>query len=339
MALVDYSSSDSADEADRRLPPTKRRKAAVGPATHPSAATPRATPAGISEASGPDASGSDANSSKPGADVSDMPPLPSEFHDLYASTVRQSVVDDPSLHHGRHRQIPHVVGNWPTHLYVEWHPTTAQHAVLADLINDIKVELGGEVQLHNFLTSELGSPLPLHISLSRPLSLSTADKDVFLEKITHTIRTSVVAPFTVSPSGLVWFKSPDSNRTFLVLRVISSPPATGEDVTETNPNPELMSLLTRCNATVTAFDQPALYQRSQKGPAGNAFHVSIGWTFDQPDDKTSLKMQQLFEQAKSGIESWEIDVAGIKAKIGNVVNHIALASLERDAIGSRLFES
>jgi hypothetical protein len=201
-------------------------------------------------------------------------------------------------------------------------PNKAQHEMLTQLMEDVIAETDKEIKLHSLLSSDLGTAQPLHISLSRPITLSTNDKDEFLDQITVKLRATSLDSFTVSPRGLAWYRSPDSDRTFLILRVTSN--STHDD--RIAPNPELMTLLNRCNTVVTGFRQPALYQRTRKEPVGTAFHVSIGWAMNLPaDEQISLKALYVFRGKKfASLRDWIIEVNGVKAKIGNVVNHVPL---------------
>ena len=89
MSLVQYPSSDSDDhDAGDAIPPTSSERSQTGAVKR--------------------------KRSEP-----DLPPLPAAFHDLYSTNARASTTDNPSLHGGRKRAIPHVEGVWPSHVYLE----------------------------------------------------------------------------------------------------------------------------------------------------------------------------------------------------------------------------
>ncbi|KAL2135506.1 hypothetical protein VTI74DRAFT_8237 [Chaetomium olivicolor] len=307
MPLVDYSSDSNDTGSGPELsesPPKKKPKTASLPPNS--------------------GSGSGSGSS------SDLPPLPASFHDLYASSVRTTTRDDPTLHQGRTRQIPHVAGNWPSHIYVEWHPASQVHALLTELVTSLQAQAktSSGVEVASFLLSDLGAPQPLHISLSRPIVLSTEQKDNFLADVVGTIRSSGITAFSLDCSRVEWHRTSESGRSFLVLRVHTGQ-LSGDEKRDHNPNPELTELLRRCNKAVARYGQPGLYQWAEEEGSrrvGEAFHVSIAWSFAQPTEELNRLTEKVFVEGKAEktIAQLQVPVEGVKVKIGNVVTHVPL---------------
>ncbi|GKZ36785.1 poly(U)-specific 3'-to-5' RNA exonuclease, partial [Aspergillus brasiliensis] len=256
MALVQYSDSESETENESPQRPAKRPRQAAS------------------------------NQS------SSLPPLPAAFHDLYASSTRVSVTDDPSLHGGRKRVIPHVEGNWPTHIYLEWYPSKDELSILSDVIAQINNRLDGStIQLHSLLHSDLGAQLPLHISLSRPVVLRTEQRQLFLEAFQAQLKELQIPTFNVTTNSLDCVSNYEKTRWFYVLRA--------EKPEEDNLN----RLLWLSNRALARFEQPPLYESTQdvaavrkskdsgttvsrvsreSGQTGadysRCFHISLAWS-------------------------------------------------------------
>ncbi|KAK3300197.1 U6 snRNA phosphodiesterase Usb1 [Chaetomium fimeti] len=342
MALVDYASdSDTTSTSSTDTRNRKKQKT-----TPPSPTPPSSLP----------------NNPPKASTTTPLPPLPPAFHDLYAATTRTTTHDDPALHQGRARQTPHTPGSWPSHVYVEWHPPPATHALLTTLVTTLQTTLqtnpqtalatkGGEgVEVVSFLTSELATPLPLHVSLTRPVVVGTGEKEGFLREVAGAVvgggggGPGGQGVFGLRGSGVVeWHRTGESGRSFLVLRVCGlrgrgqrNGEGLGgggdEDGDGENPNPELTGLLRRCNAVVARYGQPGLYEWAEDEGAdggrrvGEAFHVSIAWSFAEPTEELVRATEQVFggRDTQQKLREVQIPVESIKVKIGNVVTNVAL---------------
>ncbi|CAG8023636.1 unnamed protein product [Penicillium nalgiovense] len=291
MPLVHYSDSESDSESTSSLRPSKKPRHSTG-------------------------SGSS------------LPPLPASFHNLYASSTRVSVQDNPSLHGGRKRVIPHVEGNWPTHLYLEWYPGKDELSLLADVISQ-----SGNVPdekapvVHSLLHSDLGAQLPLHISLSRPVVLRTEQRASFTEALQKAIHDSHVSSFYVQPDSLYWSSNYEKTRWFLVLGV------------QRPSNDGLNRLLKLSNDTLARFGQPPLYttppthgqqtsvslrdrsSRLSGEDFSKCFHISLAWCLSEPSPKERDRVVGIDLR---GLKEIQVGFNSVKAKIGNIVGSIPL---------------
>ena len=180
--------------------------------------------------------------------------------------------------------------------------------------------------IHSLLENELGVPQPLHISLSRPLVLKTAEKDAFLARLKQRVNESNIKAFSIQPKDLTWHPNESGNRHFLVLRL------------QTPPTSELHKLLEICNAIARTFEQPPLYadRKGEKRTADdNQFHVSIAWSLEAPASKnanaepTSAKGTWSDESGipyrlLGQLTALTIHFSELKVRIGQDVHSIAL---------------
>lgn len=91
-------------------------------------------------------------------------------------------VDDPALHQGRVRAVPHVEGQYATYIYVPLvlHPNDA----LSKLISEALILAQTRVpSLHAIGKKEDDGQWELHISLSRPLFLRAHQREEFKRAI------------------------------------------------------------------------------------------------------------------------------------------------------------
>ncbi|RPA82738.1 hypothetical protein BJ508DRAFT_360956 [Ascobolus immersus RN42] len=242
--------------------------------------------------------------------VSDLPPLPSKFHDVYTTAPRRSTSDDPSLHEGRKRQTPHKQGTWPTHVYIEWHCDSIEHNTISRFVakaGQAAVKVSPTFKLNTHLTSDLGSDLPLHLSLSRPNTLETEQKVRFMDLLESAIENSGIRRFSIKFTGFEWVRNQNATRWFLVMKAAAA----------TVKKDELIKLLLGCNRVFEVFNQPGL-----DGLGSSGFHVSIAWTLEEPTKELKTAVERALESELSALSSLALYADVVKVKMGNAVKII-----------------
>ncbi|CAB4392500.1 unnamed protein product [Rhizophagus irregularis] len=242
----------------------------------------------------------------------DLPPLPSDFLQLYPDKKRKDYtkhIDDPSKHQGRIRSKPHVEGDWATHVYVDVTLTEeADHIInkIEELAKEVVSKDGIKIisciedhQDNNSL-NELDpnghcEGTKLHISLSKPLFLKYHQIEHFWNKLRNGFLNW--KRFSLSFANITSFSNDDKNRSFLALEV-----GKGSN--------ELKSMVDHVNKVAEDFRQKPFYENPR-------FHASILWALGETSIDRSLcdaiKETEYFESITQHVFNIEIMVC----KIGN----------------------
>ncbi|KAI5835258.1 hypothetical protein K523DRAFT_291933 [Schizophyllum commune Tattone D] len=252
-ALVDYAGSDdnSSDSSSDEKPHTKKKNRTSS--THE-----------------PSSSTSPPSATQPTS-------RPRKLPSLAPSITGPVHVDNPALHQGRIRSVPHVDGQWACHVYVPvtLKPRSALRDVLEAVIQSAKVGVQDYMGLpaletakmsafHTFWDAETPRP-ELHISLSRPIFLRGHQREDLKRAVKRVARET--QGFSTSFTSFSVLTNDENTRAFLAVDVGAG-------------HPEL--------ATMTAKLTPFLRSiRQQEYYSDPKYHASIGWALLSPKCATS----------------------------------------------------
>lgn len=156
-----------------------------------------------------------------------LPPLPCSFYNVYTSNPKLS--EDPGFHEGRTREIAHVQGGWPSHIYLEYLPKEPEFSVLKFIYNDAIAQSRIDSPIRrcvSLLESELLVQKPLHVSLSVTLMVPTESKQKLLDQVRAAVNLGRSRP-TQTPHTVQYAMEPVVQCVLsYTLRILSNPQKT-----------------------------------------------------------------------------------------------------------------
>ena len=206
-----------------------------------------------------------------------------------------------------------TVGQWTSFVYFEWRPSSRDRILLNRCINEcnkLMKPLG--LKFDPLYMTQLGSPLPLHVSLSPNMSFKTQDeRDLFYTRVVNEIKVSeILRPFDLEFEPVLEVMGPssfDRDVRFLVFKI-------SKQQRDTQIR-ELFDILNRCLDGIEGFRHGFTFFRPEMA------HLSIGRLV--MNERVTNKLQL---QLHTGSGSLSKKLAGFKAE----TPRIAISSIRFD---------
>jgi len=198
---------------------------------------------------------------------------------------------------GRIRSTPHIQGQWSTHVYLDLPSLTSSlSSLLCTCLSIVRLSLPNTT-IHPLLEP--------HVSLTRPLSLSTSQIDDFALTTRKILQD--YNPFSVSFNGLVVLDNDSCTTRFVAMEIGS-----GKE--------EIARLVRRMDGVCDEFRVEGYYKEPR-------FHVSLGWWIPA-EGEGKKELEEVLERElgpEVRREGRNLQVTDVQVKIGKKVETLKLS--------------